>query len=309
MVASRQQRRPRGRAHRRHVKTVVAHPLVRDPVIVRGVDRPAKRTRIAEPGVVDQHDQHIRRSRRRLDVTDLLPARLRTAERLVRTPLKGGRRIGRWLRSMLFVAHASSPLLGSIAVHDSGRAAGTPPRRCSVRGHGRRTAALALRTQSSTPLSAAYGGLRRQHSAEPKPARPRTTRVHTCRSRPHRHPLREPPATPWRNLAVSRRAPRRTAGNDARQRRPGRVGTSWPAALSRGEARAGRGDARRRGAAASGVGVGEVLPLLGADVGDVCADAHGGSLVGRTRKGRLPTPRLREGGASRLQPLLGSLRG
>ena len=89
MVTPRQQRRPRRRAHRRHVETVVPQPLRSDPVVIRGIDRAAERARIAKAGVVDQHHQHVRSTLRRLHVPDLLPARLRTTERLVRDAAEG----------------------------------------------------------------------------------------------------------------------------------------------------------------------------------------------------------------------------
>ena len=84
MVAPREQRGPRRRAHRCDVEAVVAQPLLGHPVEVRSVDRPAERARVAEAGVVDQHDQHVRSSLRRLDVADQPPVRLRAVQRLIR---------------------------------------------------------------------------------------------------------------------------------------------------------------------------------------------------------------------------------
>ena len=83
-VATGEQRRPRRRAERRDVEAVVAEALVRHPRVVRRVDRPAEGRGVSEAGVVDQHQQDIRRPVGRLDVTDRLPVRLRAVERLVR---------------------------------------------------------------------------------------------------------------------------------------------------------------------------------------------------------------------------------
>ena len=48
VVAPRQQRRPGRRAERRDVEAVVAQPVVREPRVVRGLDRTAERARVAE---------------------------------------------------------------------------------------------------------------------------------------------------------------------------------------------------------------------------------------------------------------------
>ena len=110
MIATRQQRRPRRRAHRRHVKPVVPQALRSDPIVVRGIDRTAKRTRITKPRVVDQHHQHIRSPIRRLHMTDLLPIGLRTAECLIRDAAK--RRTPDRQRGAVnrLVAHPALPL-------------------------------------------------------------------------------------------------------------------------------------------------------------------------------------------------------
>ena len=83
-VAARQQRRPRRRAQRRNVEPVIPHTLLRDPRVVRCIDRPAKRSGIPEPGIIDQHQQHVRRAIGSLDMTDRLPVRLRAPKRAVR---------------------------------------------------------------------------------------------------------------------------------------------------------------------------------------------------------------------------------
>ena len=84
MVTARQQRSPGGRAHRRHVEAVIAQPLRRHPVIVRGVDRAAERTGITEARIIDEHQQHVRSPGRRLHMADQLPVRLRVTQRLAR---------------------------------------------------------------------------------------------------------------------------------------------------------------------------------------------------------------------------------
>ena len=75
VVAPRQQRRPGRRAQRRDVEAVVAQPVVREPGVVRRRDRTAEGARVAEAGVVDQHEQHVRRTLGRLDVARLVPVR------------------------------------------------------------------------------------------------------------------------------------------------------------------------------------------------------------------------------------------
>lgn len=60
MVAPGQQRRAGRRAHRRDMEAVVGQPILRHPSQRRGPDGAAKGIRAAEPGVIDQHDQHVR---------------------------------------------------------------------------------------------------------------------------------------------------------------------------------------------------------------------------------------------------------
>ena len=88
VVAPRQQRRPGRRAQRRDVKAVVAQPVLRQPGVVRGLDRTAERARVAEAGVVDQNEKHIRRTLGRLDVARLAPVGLRALERPLRRALE-----------------------------------------------------------------------------------------------------------------------------------------------------------------------------------------------------------------------------
>ncbi len=66
VVAPRQQRRPGRRAERRDVEAVVAQPVLREPRVVRRLDRTAEGARVAEAGVVDQDEQHVRRALGRL---------------------------------------------------------------------------------------------------------------------------------------------------------------------------------------------------------------------------------------------------
>ncbi len=75
-----QQCRPRRGAERRDVETVVAKTAVGHPRVVRGLDRPAEGARVAEPGVVDEHQQHVGGPRRRPRVLDQVPVRLGAGE-------------------------------------------------------------------------------------------------------------------------------------------------------------------------------------------------------------------------------------
>ena len=78
-----QQRRPRRRAQRGDVEPVVAQAALGHPRVVRRLDRPAERARVAEPGVVDQHQQHVRGPVRRRRVADQVPVGLGPVERPV----------------------------------------------------------------------------------------------------------------------------------------------------------------------------------------------------------------------------------
>ena len=79
MVAAGEQRRTGRRAERRGVELVVAQPAAGQPLHRRHVDRPAEGARLAEPHVVDQHDEHVgalagaftSKSRRGLRVADV----------------------------------------------------------------------------------------------------------------------------------------------------------------------------------------------------------------------------------------------
>ena len=103
VVPPRQQRRPGRRAQRRDVEAVVAQAVLREPRVVRGLDRTAEGARVSEAGVVDQDEENVRRVLRRLDVTRLAPIGLgvpegplrRAAER--RAPNRKNRPINRRL--------------------------------------------------------------------------------------------------------------------------------------------------------------------------------------------------------------------
>ena len=66
VVAAAQQRRPRRRADRGRVELVVAQPAGGQTLDRRHVDGPAEPAGHAEAHVVDEHDQHVGRARRRL---------------------------------------------------------------------------------------------------------------------------------------------------------------------------------------------------------------------------------------------------
>ena len=83
-IATGEQRRPRRRAERRHVEAVVPHALLRHARVVGCIDRAAEGSGISEPGIVDQHHQHVRRAVGRIDVPQRRPVRLRALKRPVR---------------------------------------------------------------------------------------------------------------------------------------------------------------------------------------------------------------------------------
>src|SRR5262249_10367784 len=63
MVPPRQQGSTRRRTKCRHVKSIVTKPFRRKFVERRRSDRPAEGRRIAEAGIVNQHEQNVRRIR------------------------------------------------------------------------------------------------------------------------------------------------------------------------------------------------------------------------------------------------------
>ena len=107
-VAAGEQGRPRRRADGRHVEAVVADAALGHPGVVRCLDRAAERARVAEAGVVDEHEQDVRRAIGRRRMPDQVPVRLRSGERPVDDPANGGRRMGRWLRSTTGMTAISS---------------------------------------------------------------------------------------------------------------------------------------------------------------------------------------------------------
>ena len=83
VVPPAQQRRPRRRAQRRDVEAVVAQAALGHPRVVGCPDRPAEGARVAEPRVVDEHQQHVGGTVRRPRVLDQVPVRLGAGERPV----------------------------------------------------------------------------------------------------------------------------------------------------------------------------------------------------------------------------------
>ena len=111
-VATGQQGGPGRRAQRRHVEAVVSQPAFGHPRVVRRLDRAAERARVAEAGVVDQHDQHVGRAGRRVDVVDLGPVRLGTAQSAGQGPAEL-RAPDRKLRA-IWPAHVTPPGSGIV---------------------------------------------------------------------------------------------------------------------------------------------------------------------------------------------------
>ena len=93
------------------MKTVVAQPVVREPRVVRSLNRTAERARIAEARVIDQDQEHIRRTLGRPNVARLVPIRLGVGEcpvrsaRERRTPDRKAGAID------LYIRHESIPLV------------------------------------------------------------------------------------------------------------------------------------------------------------------------------------------------------
>ncbi len=92
VVPPRQHRRPGWRAQCRHMKPVVGEALLLDARQVGRRNRSAEGVRLAEAGVVDHDDQHVRRALRRLRPGDDRPVgdRLveRTADRAAEVPVR-----------------------------------------------------------------------------------------------------------------------------------------------------------------------------------------------------------------------------
>src|SRR6266480_7920376 len=88
MVASRQERGTRRRAQSGRVKACVAQTILCQPVKVRRWNLTAESAPLSEAAVINQHEEHIRRSFGRLD--DWYLVRLRVLVSLSDDPLKGG---------------------------------------------------------------------------------------------------------------------------------------------------------------------------------------------------------------------------
>ena len=86
VVAPAQQRRARRRAQRRRVKARELQPVGGQALRRRRLARPAERARRAEPGIVEQHDQDVRRTRRRPQRLDRRELRGRILRVLVDRP-------------------------------------------------------------------------------------------------------------------------------------------------------------------------------------------------------------------------------
>ena len=78
-----QQCRPRRRAQRGDVEAVVAQATLGQPRVVGRLDRSAERARVAEPRIVDEHQQHVGGPVRRPRVLDQVPVGLGAGESLV----------------------------------------------------------------------------------------------------------------------------------------------------------------------------------------------------------------------------------
>ena len=89
MVAPRQQRRARGRAHRGGVEAAVAQAFGGQPVDGRRPDRRSVAAEIGEADIVEQHDQDVGRAGRRL--LRRRPPRLGVRDRLADGAAKGPR--------------------------------------------------------------------------------------------------------------------------------------------------------------------------------------------------------------------------
>ena len=107
MIASGEQRGPRGRAHRRRVEAIVGDAVLAQPGHGRRMDRPAEGFQVREPGVVGHEDDDVRcifrNSARRLT-----PVMLRLLERAADGARRRGWREGK-VRAQWFCGHESVP--------------------------------------------------------------------------------------------------------------------------------------------------------------------------------------------------------
>ena len=85
-IASGQQRCPGGRADGRDMEAVVAHAALGDARVVRRLDGAAEGARIAEAGVIDEHEQDVRRAVGRRRMADQVPVRLGAGQGLRDSP-------------------------------------------------------------------------------------------------------------------------------------------------------------------------------------------------------------------------------
>src|SRR4051794_7189530 len=106
------------------MEAVVAQALVGDAVVVRRADRPAERARVAEAGVVDEHDEDVRSALRWLDVADDPPARRRVGERLPGRPGERRAADGQGGPVDRLVAHVT--LLVIVSLSATGRPSASP---------------------------------------------------------------------------------------------------------------------------------------------------------------------------------------
>ena len=130
MVAPGQEGRPRGRAQCGHVEVVVAEPTVREAGERGRVDGAAEGAGVAEAGVVDEHQQNVRRALRRFHRGNDVPVGHRPFERPMDRP--GERRVGNWQDGTVDVIAHRDLLHGgrrddSKAVVASARVAGSGP--------------------------------------------------------------------------------------------------------------------------------------------------------------------------------------
>ena len=124
VVAPGQQRLPRRRAQRGGVETGERQPAAGEPLGIRRAARPAEHARRAEAHVVEQHDEDVRRPRRRPDRRDRFVDGARVLGVVVDRPVVG--RVGDGEDRAV---HRGSPSTAA-----RGRARGTGFRRRSARG-------------------------------------------------------------------------------------------------------------------------------------------------------------------------------
>jgi hypothetical protein len=168
------------------------------PRVVRRVDRPAERARVAEASITDQCQQHIRGPLRKLRMPDQVPVRLRPCQRpTFYSPPHGGLRIGSFVRSGSLIPsplpapHLPAP--GSRCTHAT--MSGTGPDNEHIHDH-----------HNDPPA-----GARPSSPGADGPARwPTCHRRHPGDTWPTESGQRANTATPWK--ASDRQRPTHTAG-------------------------------------------------------------------------------------------------